>query len=149
MWSEPYFDEGGGNVLMTTLSVPFHRGETKNLRRRGHRGHLPGLAQDLGGQDLRLQLRLRLPPEQERGVVAHPEKRYLMRESIFSLAESMDSPTLREIGRPWSGQGGLRPAARGVHGQAGLGLLRPGALHGLVHGHHRCPKTNFSPTCIP
>ncbi|MHA3772223.1 SpoIIE family protein phosphatase [Verrucomicrobiota bacterium sgz303538] len=26
LWSDPYFDEGGGNVLMTTYSVPFHRG---------------------------------------------------------------------------------------------------------------------------
>ena len=25
LWSEPYFDEGAGNVLMATYSVPFHR----------------------------------------------------------------------------------------------------------------------------
>lgn len=25
IWTEPYFDEGGGNVLMTTFSAPFHR----------------------------------------------------------------------------------------------------------------------------
>lgn len=24
VWSEPYFDKGGGNILMTTFSVPFH-----------------------------------------------------------------------------------------------------------------------------
>lgn len=27
LWSEPYFDEGGGNALMITYSVPFRRGE--------------------------------------------------------------------------------------------------------------------------
>jgi len=26
-WSEPYFDEGGGNTIMTTYSVPFWRGK--------------------------------------------------------------------------------------------------------------------------
>ncbi len=25
VWTEPYFDEGGGNILMTTFSVPFYR----------------------------------------------------------------------------------------------------------------------------
>ncbi len=28
-WSEPYFDTGGGNALMATLSVPFFAGPAK------------------------------------------------------------------------------------------------------------------------
>ena len=28
MWTEPYFDEGGGNAVMITYSVPFRRGES-------------------------------------------------------------------------------------------------------------------------
>jgi sigma-B regulation protein RsbU (phosphoserine phosphatase) len=27
IWTEPYFDDGGGNTMMTTYSVPFYRGE--------------------------------------------------------------------------------------------------------------------------
>jgi len=27
VWSEPYFDEGAGNIMMSTYSVPFHVGE--------------------------------------------------------------------------------------------------------------------------
>ena len=27
VWSEPYYDEGGGNVVMTTYSVPFYKTE--------------------------------------------------------------------------------------------------------------------------
>ena len=35
-WSEPYFDEGGGDVLMTTFSVPFfYEGELKDGKRHG------------------------------------------------------------------------------------------------------------------
>ena len=25
LWSEPYYDKGGGNIIMTTFSVPFYR----------------------------------------------------------------------------------------------------------------------------
>ena len=25
MWSEPYFDEGAGNIIMSTYSVPFYQ----------------------------------------------------------------------------------------------------------------------------
>jgi sigma-B regulation protein RsbU (phosphoserine phosphatase) len=25
VWTEPYFDEGGGNIVMSTYSVPFYR----------------------------------------------------------------------------------------------------------------------------
>jgi sigma-B regulation protein RsbU (phosphoserine phosphatase) len=28
VWSEPYFDEGAGGILMTTYSAPFHRGDS-------------------------------------------------------------------------------------------------------------------------
>ena len=28
MWSEPYYDEGGGNVIMSTYSVPFYRNKS-------------------------------------------------------------------------------------------------------------------------
>ena len=28
LWTEPYFDDGGGDVLMTTRTVPFRRDDT-------------------------------------------------------------------------------------------------------------------------
>ena len=33
-WSEPFFDEGGGNVIMTTRSVPFHKPGTEPREQR-------------------------------------------------------------------------------------------------------------------
>ncbi|QLA20758.1 SpoIIE family protein phosphatase [Desulfolutivibrio sulfoxidireducens] len=99
MWSEPYFDEGGGNVLMTTLSVPFHRGDSKTFA--------GVVTADISLDWLKAMVaKISVYNSgyaflvSKNGVfVAHPEKRYLMRESIFSLAESLNSPTLREIGR--------------------------------------------------
>jgi sigma-B regulation protein RsbU (phosphoserine phosphatase) len=94
-----YFDEGGGNVLMTTLSVPFHLGEKKTFA---------GVVTADISLDWLKTLVARISVYNsgyafllsKNGVfVAHPEKRYLMRESVFSLAESLASPELREIGR--------------------------------------------------
>ncbi|MCU0848423.1 MAG: SpoIIE family protein phosphatase [Spirochaetes bacterium] len=35
MWSEPYFDRGGGNIIMTTYSVPFYSGTGPGRKFRG------------------------------------------------------------------------------------------------------------------
>ncbi|MCG6535840.1 MAG: cache domain-containing protein, partial [Syntrophales bacterium LBB04] len=32
IWSEPYFDKGGGNIVMCTYSVPFHRNAGGNRK---------------------------------------------------------------------------------------------------------------------
>jgi sigma-B regulation protein RsbU (phosphoserine phosphatase) len=33
LWTEPFFDEGGGNVVMTTRAVPFHKPGTEGTNR--------------------------------------------------------------------------------------------------------------------
>ncbi|MDQ7831608.1 MAG: SpoIIE family protein phosphatase [Desulfovibrionaceae bacterium] len=99
MWSEPYYDEGGGNILMTTLSIPFYRNAGKAFS---------GVVTADISLDWLKSLVAKISVYQsgyafllsKNGVfVAHPEKRYLMRESIFSLAEAMDSLELRDIGK--------------------------------------------------
>ena len=35
LWSEPYFDQGGGDIVMSTFSVPFYRVETGHRRLAG------------------------------------------------------------------------------------------------------------------
>ncbi len=99
LWSEPYFDEGGGNILMTTLSIPFYRNEGKAFF---------GVVTADISLDWLKSLVAKISVYQsgyafllsKNGVfVAHPEKRHLMRESIFSLAEAMDSRELRDIGK--------------------------------------------------
>jgi sigma-B regulation protein RsbU (phosphoserine phosphatase) len=99
LWSEPYFDEGGGNILMTTLSIPFYRNAGKAFF---------GVVTADISLDWLKSLVAKISVYQsgyafllsKNGVfVAHPEKRHLMRESIFSLAEAMDSRELRDIGK--------------------------------------------------
>lgn len=100
-WSEPYFDEGGGNALMITYAVPFY---------------LPNdTGRQLGGiatVDVNLEWLTNIVSEVkifESGyafvlsrngmALTHPDKAMIMNESIFSNAENWNEPLLREIGR--------------------------------------------------
>ncbi len=101
VWSEPYFDESGGDIVMTTYSVPFFR--TEGARRT----FLGVVTADVSLDWLRRQVgRVAMFHSgyafliSRNGVfVSHPDNRLLMRESVFSLAEEADSPELRTIGQ--------------------------------------------------
>ena len=94
-WSEPYFDEGGGNVLMCTYSVPFFRDR-----------HFAGVVTvDVGLDSIREDMS-RISPE---GVIyrllstsgtfiAAPEQELVMKETIFSVAEKYHNEQLVAIG---------------------------------------------------
>ncbi|MFH1477530.1 MAG: SpoIIE family protein phosphatase [Verrucomicrobiota bacterium] len=103
VWSEPFFDEGGGNIIMTTYSVPFFHANTIN-----------GLRQFRGivTADIALDWLVKLVASvsyfktgyafliSQNGVfVTHPDKRLIMRQSIFDLAENANNTHLRQIGQ--------------------------------------------------
>ena len=100
--SEPYYDEGGGNILMVTYSFPFfyHSDDGKRL---GVRGVVTA--------DVSLDWLSKLIKEinedrrgfcfviTDTGVfVTYPNFNYVMRESVFSLAETKHNPALRTVG---------------------------------------------------
>ena len=100
-WSEPYYDEGGGNVLMTTYSVPFY------TIREGKR-----LFSGVVTIDLSLDWLTRIMSEvkilktgyafllSRNGVIiTHPKKEYVMNQSIFTIARENGQPGMREVGR--------------------------------------------------
>ncbi len=101
IWSEPYFDEGGGNILMTTYSVPFYRmiGDKKELW-----GIITiDIALDWLDQ---LVSSIKIYENGFAFVVSyagtfvtHPNQNFIMNESVFSLAESHNLTSLREVGR--------------------------------------------------
>ncbi len=100
-WSEPYFDEGGGNIPMATCSVPFYE-EIGGTR------HLKGIV----GVDIPLDSLTSLISSvkilktgyaallsRNGMVLAHPLKHAVMNETFFSIAESRHDSSLREIGK--------------------------------------------------
>ena len=98
-WSEPYFDEGGGNILMTTYSVPFYNSETQKFR-----GIITIDISLEWLQDIFSELKIYqsgygfLITKSGRFVVA-PNPDLIMNSSIFDVAELRNDSLLRETGR--------------------------------------------------
>ncbi len=101
VWSEPYFDEGAGNIMMSTYSVPFYRHVN------GKREFQGVVTADISLEWL-VEILSRISVYQsghaflisQNGVfISHPNKDWVMRESIFSIAEATGAANLRRIGR--------------------------------------------------
>jgi sigma-B regulation protein RsbU (phosphoserine phosphatase) len=110
VWSEPYFDEGAGNILMTTYSVPFYH--TKSGKQ-----ELTGIATaDISIEWLQKIVASIKIAESGYGFlltkngtfVTHPQSDLVMNETIFSVAEAREDAWMREIGRQM------------IHGQSGF-----------------------------
>lgn len=100
-WTEPYFDVGGGNILMTSCSTPFYSGVDKNRRLRGVVTvdvSLQWLTQLVGSIKV-LKTGYAFLLSRNGAILTHPNAAMIMNESIFSLAETNHNPRLREIGR--------------------------------------------------
>lgn len=100
-WSEPYNDEGGGNVLMTTYSIPYHK-TTDSLS--GLEGILTVDVSIAWLQDIVSKIKIfetgyAFLISRTGTIITHPKSEYIMNESIFSLAEESHDANLREIGR--------------------------------------------------
>ncbi len=97
VWAEPYFDEGGGNILMTTSSTPMVRDgkvlgiATADLDLKGLGELVHGL---LVGQDGYAFLLTH-----QGSFLAAPNPDWVMRETIYSLAEAQRRPDLRNLGQ--------------------------------------------------
>jgi class 3 adenylate cyclase/HAMP domain-containing protein len=100
VWSEPYFDEGGGNIIMSTYSVPFYRRVGADRKLRGVVTADLSLTwlQDLVSGVKIYQSGYAFLISKNGVFVTHPNKRWIMRESIFSLAEARGAPLLRRLG---------------------------------------------------
>ena len=100
-WSEPYYDEGGGNILMATYSVPFYDIQDGRKRFAGivtadvSLEHLTDIVSSI--RVLKTGYGFLLS---RNGVfLAHPRQEIIMNESLFSFAEERDNRELRDIGR--------------------------------------------------
>jgi sigma-B regulation protein RsbU (phosphoserine phosphatase) len=111
-WSEPYFDEGGGGVLMATCSVPFFvrdsaTGPDGKLRR-GQDHRVAGVVTaDVSLEWLtRLVASVRVLDSGYASLISkngtyltHPAQGVAFNETIFSRAEEHGDTALRAIGR--------------------------------------------------
>jgi sigma-B regulation protein RsbU (phosphoserine phosphatase) len=98
-WSEPYYDEGGGDLLMVTYTVPILAGPERRLLGLVtgdlSLGWLQGMlaSMDLGNGGYAFLI------SRNGTMVSHPRTDLIMRESIFSIAEDLSSNEVRKVGR--------------------------------------------------
>jgi methyl-accepting chemotaxis protein len=101
VWSEPYYDEGGGNALMSTYSVPFFAAIEGRRQVAGIVTAdiaLDWLVKAIAGIKV-LRSGNAFLISQNGVFIAHPDRRLLMRESLFDVAEATEDRELRRIGR--------------------------------------------------
>lgn len=121
-WSEPYYDEGGGNILMATYSVPFYR--TVNGRRIVQGVvtadlSLEWLANVVGSIRV-LQSGYAFLVSRTGTLVTHPQRGLIMNATLFGLAELQHDPELRAIGRRMiRGESGFTKVTAAAFGQEG------------------------------
>jgi len=110
MWSEPYFDEGGGQVTMTTFSAPVIKDGKV----------LAVVTADVQLQDLFYQVQhlsvgkhgLAFVLSRDGAFLAGPEPSWNLRQNIFSLARRVKVPELARLG------------VRMMRGESGVALTR-------------------------
>ncbi len=101
VWSEPYFDETGGSIIMSTYSVPFYKmvnGEKKMA------GIITSDVSLSWLQEIVASIKIAdtgfgFLISQNGTVVTHPDKNFIMNETIFSQAELRGYDEMRSIGR--------------------------------------------------
>ena len=122
VWSEPYFDEGGGDIIMATYSVPF-RWPNDGVNENKFRGiitidislvWLKHVFEELSIYDNGYGFLL----SQSGKYLVHPDPDNIMNASIFDIAELYQDKKLRELGREMvRGQTGFMNIIEPVTGQ--------------------------------
>jgi len=101
VWSEPYYDEGGGNIVMSTFSAPFYKSKgggqkfagvvTADISLEWLRDITSGLLISKNSYAFLIS--------KSGTFVSHPRREWIMRESIFSIAEAEKDQELRKTGQ--------------------------------------------------
>jgi sigma-B regulation protein RsbU (phosphoserine phosphatase) len=101
VWTEPYFDEGAGQIIMATYSVPFYKtvsGERKFMGVVTADISLAWLQQIVSSIKIK-QTGYGFLITKNGTFVTHPDSDLIMNETIFSVAEARGDARLRKLGR--------------------------------------------------
>jgi sigma-B regulation protein RsbU (phosphoserine phosphatase) len=100
-WSEPYYDKGGGDVIMSTYSVPLYR------EKKGEKHFIGILTADVSLDLLRdyfdsikvFKSGYAFMISKNGTYISHPIKELIINETIFSIAKAQKSSEMSVIGR--------------------------------------------------
>ncbi len=137
VWSEPYFDEGGGNIAMSTYSLPFYKIEGATKRFQGVVTADLSLEwlKELFGSIRIGQTGYAFLITGKGTFIAHPDASLVMKETIYSIAKKRNDPALAEIGRRMiSGQTGYMPMKCLITGKDCILYYAPQTVNGWSLG---------------
>ncbi len=112
-WTEPYYDKGGGNIIMATYSVPFF---TAAGGRRCFAGVATADVYLSGLQEIVSSVRIGLTGyafliSRDGTIVTHPRRDLIMKETLPRLARGRDDTRMAAIAeRMMRGESGFSPA---------------------------------------
>jgi len=101
IWTEPYFDESGGDIIMSTYSVPFYKHTDSGEKLNGivtvdiDLSWLKNLIDSIQLTESGYAFLI----SKKGTFLTHPIDSLIMNESIFTLAEEYDRPDIRKIGQ--------------------------------------------------
>lgn len=110
VWCEPYFDEGGGNILMVTYSCPIFKSNefygvvTSDVSLEWLSGWLASLLKEQVGYAWLISA--------NGTFITHPRRELIMNETLFSTSEVNPDPVVRAAGR--------EIGRRMIHGETGF-----------------------------
>ena len=111
-WTEPYYDEGAGEIVMATYSVPFYKTVM------GERKFMGVVTADISLswlQEIVTSIKIAQTGygfliTKNGTFVTHPDSDFVMNETIFSVAEARGDTRMRQLGREMiRGQSGFVP----------------------------------------
>ncbi|MGR8981449.1 MAG: SpoIIE family protein phosphatase [Gammaproteobacteria bacterium] len=100
-WSEPFFDEGAGNILMSTCAIPFYKEINGRKQLQGivtADVSLEALTELISSVKI-LRTGYAALLSRNGMILTHPMKDAIMNETFFSIAEARQDPWMRELGR--------------------------------------------------
>jgi len=112
VWSEPYYDEGAGNIMMSTYSVPFYRTVS------GKKRFMGVITADISLAWLKKTVSSIKIAQTGYGFliskngrfVTHPETNLIMNETVFSVGKAKHNVNLLKIGKEMTeGKSGFAP----------------------------------------
>ena len=101
MWSEPYHDEGAGNIIMSTYSVPFYRTVKGERKLAGIVTADISLAwlQEMVSSIKIAETGYAFLISKKGTLVTHPMQELIMNQTVFSLADKLGQPGLHKLGQ--------------------------------------------------
>jgi len=112
VWSEPYYDEGAGNIMMSTYAVPFYRTVS------GKKQFMGVVTADISLSWLKKTVSSIKIAQTGYGFliskngrfVTHPQTNLIMNETVFSVAKAKNNINLQKIGKEMTkGKSGFAP----------------------------------------